>query len=55
MISPIRLLALLAVLGLAACEPEQETYPVSGQECGPNDPVQDFGGTDCISPAGSGV
>lgn len=49
------LLAMFAGLGIAACTPEENTYPLTGEECGPEDPVQDFGGTDCLPPAGTGV
>lgn len=34
------LLVLTAVLALSACT-DPKTYPISGQECGPNDPVHD--------------
>ena len=38
----LSILALLvAALGLAACA-EQESYPVSGEECAPSDPVLDL-------------
>lgn len=47
-------LALLANLGLAACA-EPETYPLTGAECGPEDPVQDLSGADCVSPTGTGI
>ena len=48
------LLALLAAFGLAACV-EEETYPLTGEACGPEDPVQDFGATDCSPVAGTGI
>ncbi|MEL6617457.1 MAG: hypothetical protein AAFP16_01175 [Pseudomonadota bacterium] len=44
------LLALLALIGTAACE-EPETYPLSGEECGPNDPVQELNVDNCTPPA----
>ena len=43
--------ALLLVLGLAACG-EPEAYPVSGEECGPGDPVQSLEGIDCAPVVG---
>ncbi|MDU8911614.1 hypothetical protein [Aestuariicoccus sp. MJ-SS9] len=44
---PAALLALvLSCLALTACTgPDQ--YPVSGQECGPNDPVKELDAPDC--------
>ncbi|MGI3185781.1 hypothetical protein [Nioella aestuarii] len=40
----------LAILGfLAACTPP-DTYPISGEECGPDDPVQDMSAHDCDLP-----
>lgn len=43
------------VLGLAACA-TPETYPVSGEECNPDDPVQSFEAADCLPPqAGPGT
>ena len=38
--------ALVALVGLVACETPQ-TYPVSGQECGPEDPVLDLNVENC--------
>ena len=50
------LLALLAAFGLSACaEPEDGTYPLSGEACTADDPVQDFGATDCTPVTGTGV
>ncbi len=39
---------LFAAITLSACEPE--TYPISGEECGPNDPVQELDATNCLPP-----
>jgi len=41
---------LLAAGGLTAACTEPRTYPVSGQECGPDDPVRsvDADAADCI-------
>lgn len=46
---PVRALATLAalLLALAACT-QPDTYPVSGEPCDPDDPVQDM--ADCIPP-----
>lgn len=50
------LLTLFAALALAGCvEPEDDTYPLSGEQCTAEDPVQDFGATDCTPIAGTGV
>lgn len=43
------LMALTLTLGLAACE-EPTTYPVSGEECTPGDPVQGLDAGDCVVP-----
>ena len=49
-------LTLLAALALAGCvEPEDGTYPLSGEQCTAGDPVQDFGATDCAPIAGTVV
>ncbi len=46
-------LLMTAVVFLSACEKEADTYPVSGEQCGPQDPVQTLDATDCdILPAG---
>ncbi|WP_299725521.1 hypothetical protein [uncultured Tateyamaria sp.] len=42
-------LGLLAVLALSACEPP-DRYPVSGEQCGPEDPVLDLSVDDCTPP-----
>ena len=42
-------LALIALVFLQACENPQ-TYPISGEECGPNDPVLDLDARDCLPP-----
>ncbi|MES0828339.1 hypothetical protein [Ruegeria sp. SCP11] len=42
-----------AALLLSACEKDVETYPVSGEQCGPEDPVKTLDAADCnILPAG---
>ncbi|UWQ82088.1 hypothetical protein [Leisingera caerulea] len=47
------MLALMSLpLLLAACN-EPGTYPVSGEECGPDDPVLELDASDC--PAGAAV
>jgi hypothetical protein len=40
---------LIAALTLTACE-NTDTYPISGEECGPNDPVQTLDAADCAVP-----
>ncbi len=44
------LLAALALVAAAACE-NPETYPISGEECGPDDPVQGLSLDNCTPPA----
>lgn len=39
--------ALCLVLGLIGCE-EQDTYPITGEECGPDDPVKTLDAADCM-------
>ena len=48
------LLALFTTLGLAAWS-DPDTYPLSGEACGPADPVQELSGDDCVSPTGTGI
>jgi hypothetical protein len=38
----------LAVLGCA----KPGHYPISGEDCGPNDPVQTLDAADCTAPVG---
>ncbi|WP_299626093.1 hypothetical protein [uncultured Tateyamaria sp.] len=42
-------LALLAMILVQACE-NPERYPVSGEACGPEDPVLDLSVEDCTPP-----
>ncbi|WP_170329569.1 hypothetical protein [Ruegeria arenilitoris] len=38
---------------LSACEKDTDTYPVSGEQCGPEDPVKTLDAADCdVLPAG---
>lgn len=37
----------LMLVALVACEPAQ-TYPISGEACGPDDPVQSLDAADCV-------
>lgn len=47
--------ALAALLTLAGCDPEPATtYPISGEECAPDDPVRDLDAADC-APVSVGV
>ena len=48
------LLALFTTFGLAACS-DPDTYPLSGEACGPADPVREMSGDDCVSPTGTGI
>ncbi len=42
-----------AAMFLSACEKDADTYPVSGEQCGPEDPVKTLDAADCdILPAG---
>lgn len=53
--APIALpLTLFCALFLAACETEPESYPISGEECSPEDPVQDLRPSDCQPVPGLG-
>lgn len=45
----MKFLPLLAILILASCAQEGR-YPVSGDECGPNDPVLTLDTNDCTVP-----
>ena len=52
---PTRILAvLLASLMLVACT-EDGTYPLSGEECSPDDAVQDLDAADCAVPGATGA
>lgn len=42
-------LALLALIFVQACE-QPKQYPVSGEACGPSDPVQELTIDDCAPP-----
>ncbi|RLK00471.1 hypothetical protein [Ruegeria conchae] len=35
---------------LAGCEKEAETYPITGEQCGPEDPVKTLDAEDCYIP-----
>lgn len=50
----LKIIAVLMVPAfLAGCE-NGDTYPISGEECAPGDPVQDMDAAelDCVPPAG---
>ena len=46
----VPLLALLATIFVLGCE-QKDQYPVSGEECGPDDPVKSLDVSDCVPPA----
>ena len=49
---PIVTLIIAAAAVLSACEKSADTYPVSGEQCGPEDPVKTLDAADCdILPA----
>ncbi|WP_209598391.1 hypothetical protein [Ruegeria sp. HKCCSP351] len=46
-------LMMISAMLLSACENKGETYPVTGEQCGPNDPVKTLDAEDCyVPPAG---
>ena len=45
----IAVLALVSALVLLGCA-APETYPLSDQECGPDDPVKELDASDCLTP-----
>ena len=48
---PLKLVAALAVALLIAACTDTGTYPVSGEECGPDDPVKSLDARDCLPPS----
>lgn len=49
----ISVFGIAMVFFLAACE--EEKYPVSGEDCGPADPVQELEAADCTIPGTGNV
>ncbi|WP_170427638.1 hypothetical protein [Ruegeria arenilitoris] len=50
----LTVLLMLAVAFLSACEKDTNTYPITGEQCGPDDPVKTLDAEDCfIPPAGT--
>ena len=49
----LSILALLAATGLAGCT-EDDTYPLTGEDCGPKDAVLELDAGDCTAPGGGG-
>ena len=43
-------LVFLGVFAVLAGCTEPDHYPISGQECGPDDPVLDLDANDCVLP-----
>jgi hypothetical protein len=41
----------LTLLALSGCT-QPDTYPVTGEECGPDDPVRSLDAGDCVTPIG---
>ncbi|MGJ8623075.1 MAG: hypothetical protein ACSHW1_09870 [Yoonia sp.] len=46
----MRILLLISAFVIAACA-QADRYPISGEECGPNDPVLTLDAADCTIPA----
>lgn len=44
----MKFIPLLALIFIASCT--EDRYPVSGEECGPNDPVLTLDAADCTVP-----
>ena len=49
------ILPVAALLFAATACTEVETYPLSGEECGPEDAVQELDAADCVVGAAPGV
>jgi hypothetical protein len=47
MTKPAMIVFFAIFAALAGCT-DTDHYPVSGQDCGPNDPVRDMDATNCI-------
>ncbi len=45
----IPLIALLAATLVTGCE-QKDQYPISGEECAPEDPVKSLDVSDCVTP-----
>jgi len=45
----MRFIPLFTLIFIASCA-AQDRYPVSGEECGPNDPVLTLDAADCTIP-----
>ena len=46
----ITLVLAASVAVLSACEKKADSYPISGEQCGPEDPVQTLDASDCYTP-----
>ncbi len=46
----LAVLLVASVAVLAGCEKEADTYPLTGQQCGPEDPVKTLDAEDCYIP-----
>jgi hypothetical protein len=47
----LRVFVTVLAFGLLTACTQTDTYPVSGDECGPNDPVRGMEAQDCMPPA----
>lgn len=47
---PILIVLLASAAILSACEKSTDTYPVTGEQCGPDDPVKTLDAADCYIP-----
>ncbi len=44
----LRVASLALIVLLAACAQPEEQYPISGEQCGPEDAVQDLRPPNCL-------
>ncbi|NVO57698.1 hypothetical protein HW561_18020 [Rhodobacteraceae bacterium B1Z28] len=46
----LAVLLLISAAVLSACEKSSESYPITGEQCGPEDPVKTLDAADCYVP-----
>ena len=46
----LAVLLMASAMILAGCEKGSETYPITGEQCGPEDPVKTLDAEDCYIP-----